>query len=52
MKYIRREYRGKLYVPEQMFRVIMLEEEEFDPKFEVLLKMRFEEFLKFMRSDN
>jgi hypothetical protein len=51
LKDILREYRGKLYVPEQIFGPALSEEEEFDRNLEVLPRMSFEDFLKAMRSD-
>ncbi|KNA18064.1 hypothetical protein SOVF_074330 [Spinacia oleracea] len=51
LKDILREFRGKLYVPEQMFGVNLSEEEEFDRNFEALPKMSYDEFMKFMRKD-
>lgn len=48
---ILREYRGKLYVPEQMFGVNLSEEEVFDRNIEALPKMSYEEFVKFMVKD-
>ncbi|XP_021754384.1 probable inactive ATP-dependent zinc metalloprotease FTSHI 1, chloroplastic [Chenopodium quinoa] len=51
LKDILREFRGKLYVPEQLFGVNLSEEEEFDRSFKALPKMSYEEFVKFMRKD-
>ncbi|GAB4857575.1 Probable inactive ATP-dependent zinc metalloprotease FTSHI 1, chloroplastic [Ancistrocladus abbreviatus] len=51
LKDILREYRGKLYVPEQMFGVNLSEEEEFERDFETLPKMSYDDFGKFMKSD-
>jgi hypothetical protein len=51
LKDILREYRGKLYVPEQIFGPALSEEEVFDRNLEVLPRMSFEDFLKAMRSD-
>lgn len=51
LKDILREYKGKLYVPEQMFQANLSEEQEFDENFETLPKMSYEEFVKFMKSD-
>lgn len=48
---ILREYKGKLYVPEQVFDSELSEEEEFDRKLEALPKMSFEDFLTAMESD-
>lgn len=51
LKDILREYKGKLYVPEQVFNTEFSEEEEFDRSLEALPKMSFEDFLKAMESD-
>ncbi|KAJ8436544.1 hypothetical protein Cgig2_031485 [Carnegiea gigantea] len=51
LKDILREYKGKLYVPEQMFQANLSEGEEFDQNFETLPKMSYEGFVKFMESD-
>ena len=51
LKDILREYRGKLYVPEQIFGTKLSEEEEFDKNLEALPRMSFEEFQKAMKSD-
>lgn len=51
LKDILREYKGKLYVPEQVFNSELSEEEEFDRNLEALPKMSFEDFLKAMESD-
>ncbi|XVF12947.1 hypothetical protein REPUB_Repub08aG0164200 [Reevesia pubescens] len=48
---ILREYRGKLYVPEQIFGAELSEEEEFEKNLEELPKMSLEEFRKAMKSD-
>lgn len=48
---ILREYKGKLYVPEQVFGKNISEEEEFDKNVEVLPRMTLEDFLKAMESD-
>lgn len=48
---ILREYKGKLYVPEQVFNTELSEEEEFDRNIEALPKMSFEDFQKAMESD-
>ncbi|KAK9094052.1 hypothetical protein Scep_025521 [Stephania cephalantha] len=45
-----RKYKGKLYVPESVFKVNLSEEEEFDRNLEELPKMSFEDFQKAMRS--
>lgn len=51
LKDILREYRGKLYVPEQIFGTPLSEEDEFDRNLEVLPRMSFEDFQKAMRSE-
>lgn len=51
LKDILREYKGKLYVPEQVFSVKLSEEEEFDRNLEELPKMGFEDFKKAMESE-
>ncbi|CAK9174833.1 unnamed protein product [Ilex paraguariensis] len=51
LKDILREYKGKLYVPEQLFGANLSEEEEFDQNLEVLPKMTYEDFRKNMKSD-
>ncbi|KAK6263271.1 hypothetical protein QUC31_009087 [Theobroma cacao] len=48
---ILREYRGKLYVPEQIFGEELSEEEEFEKNLEELPKMSLEDFRKAMKSD-
>ncbi|WCJ26538.1 ATP-dependent zinc metalloprotease FtsH [Euphorbia peplus] len=50
LKDILREYKGKLYVPEQIFGAELSEEEEFDKSLEELPKMSFEDFRKAMES--
>ncbi|GAB2230336.1 hypothetical protein Drorol1_Dr00014598 [Drosera rotundifolia] len=49
-KDIVRQYRGKLYVPEEMFRENLSEEEEFEESYDALPKMSFEELANFMRN--
>lgn len=51
LKDILRKYKGKLYVPEQVFEAPLSEEEEFDKKLEELPKMSLENFEKFMIAD-
>ncbi|KAF8364869.1 hypothetical protein HHK36_033150 [Tetracentron sinense] len=51
LKDILREYKGKLYVPEQVFGANLSEEEEFDRDLEELPKMSFEDFQKSMKSN-
>ncbi|KAG4187522.1 hypothetical protein ERO13_A08G112300v2 [Gossypium hirsutum] len=48
---ILREYKGKLYVPEQIFGAELSEEEEFEKNLEELPKMSLEDFRKAMESD-
>ncbi|KAK9145525.1 hypothetical protein Sjap_005428 [Stephania japonica] len=47
---ILRKHKGKLYVPESVFKVNLSEEEEFDRNLEELPKMSFEDFQKAMKS--
>lgn len=51
LKDLLREYKGKLYVPEQIFGTELSEEEEFDKKLQSLPKMSIEEFRKYMNCD-
>lgn len=51
LKDILREYKGKLYVPEQVFGANLSEEEEFDKNVDELPKMTFEDFRNYMKSD-
>lgn len=51
LKDILREYRGKLYVPEQVFGSQLSEEEAFEKNFRALPKMSFEDFQKAMKSE-
>uniref|UniRef100_A0A7C9D1S6 Chloroplast protein-transporting ATPase n=1 Tax=Opuntia streptacantha TaxID=393608 RepID=A0A7C9D1S6_OPUST len=46
LKDVLREYKGKLYAPEQMFQANLSEEEEFDRNFETSPRMSYEEFMK------
>lgn len=48
---ILREYKGKLYVPEQIFGAELPEEDEFEKSLEELPKMSFEDFQKAMKND-
>lgn len=48
---ILREYRGKLYVPEQIFGTELSEEEEFQKSFNALPRMSLEDFQKAMKCD-
>ncbi|XP_002509985.2 probable inactive ATP-dependent zinc metalloprotease FTSHI 1, chloroplastic [Ricinus communis] len=51
LKDILREYKGKLYVPEQIFVAALSEEEEFNRNLEELPQMSFEDFNKAMKKD-
>lgn len=51
LKDLLREYRGKLYVPEQVFGQSVSEEEDFNRNVDGLPRMSLEDFLKAMRSD-
>ncbi|CAI0441692.1 unnamed protein product [Linum tenue] len=51
LKDILREYKGKLYVPEQIFGAELSEEEEFNKNVEELPRMSLEEFRKAKQSD-
>ncbi|KAL5989369.1 hypothetical protein ACLOJK_010259 [Asimina triloba] len=51
LKEMLREFRGKLYVPEEVFREDLSEEEEFDRNLRELPKMSYEDFQKAVRSD-
>lgn len=51
LKDLLREYKGKLYVPEQVFGEDLSEEEEFDRNLEAVPKMSLEDFRKAMESD-
>lgn len=51
LKDILREYKGKLYVPEQIFGANLSEEEEFEKNVEELPKLNIEDFRKYMKSD-
>ncbi|CAN4077588.1 unnamed protein product [Withania somnifera] len=51
LKDILREYKGKLYVPEQIFGANLSEEEEFEKNVEDLPKMSLEDFEKYMKCD-
>lgn len=48
---ILREYKGKLYVPEQIFGTELPEEVEFERSLEELPKMSIEDFQKAMKND-
>ncbi|KAM1788299.1 hypothetical protein ACFX11_038614 [Malus domestica] len=51
LKDILREYKGKLYVPEQIFGTELPEEEQFEKSLEELPRMSYEDFLKAMKSE-
>ncbi|KAK0586954.1 hypothetical protein LWI29_015150 [Acer saccharum] len=51
LKDILREYKGKLYVPEQVFGDELSEEEEFDKNVKELPEMSVEDFRKYMKND-
>lgn len=51
LKDILREYKGKLYVPEQIFGTNLSEEEEFDKNVDELPKMSIEDFRKYIKTD-
>lgn len=51
LKDLLREYKGKLYVPEQAFGGELSEEDEFDRNLEELPKMSFDDFRKAVKSD-
>ncbi|XP_050228260.1 probable inactive ATP-dependent zinc metalloprotease FTSHI 1, chloroplastic [Mercurialis annua] len=51
LKEILREYKGKLYVPEQIFAAELSEEEEFDRNLEELPLMSFEDAKKAIKTD-
>lgn len=51
LKDLLREYKGKLYVPEQVFGEELSEEDEFDRNIEELPKMSFDDFRKAVKSD-
>lgn len=51
LKDLLREFKGALYVPEEVFRAELSEEEEFKRNLEVLPRMRFKEFEKFLMTD-
>lgn len=51
LKDLLREYKGKLYVPEQVFGSELSEEEEFHRNVENLPKMSIEDFRKYMKCD-
>ncbi|KAK3228122.1 hypothetical protein Dsin_007984 [Dipteronia sinensis] len=51
LKDILREYKGKLYVPEQVFGDELSEEEEFDKSVKELPEMSVEDFRKYMKNN-
>ncbi|KAL6556449.1 putative inactive ATP-dependent zinc metalloprotease FTSHI 1, chloroplastic [Orobanche gracilis] len=52
LKDLLREYKGKLYVPEQIFGANLSEEEEFERNIKELPRMSYKDFQKYMRSEN
>ncbi|KAL0324184.1 UNVERIFIED_CONTAM: putative inactive ATP-dependent zinc metalloprotease FTSHI 1, chloroplastic [Sesamum calycinum] len=51
LKDLLREYRGKLYVPEQVFGANLSEEEEFDKNVKELPRMSYEDFQTYVTCD-
>ncbi|KAJ0986117.1 hypothetical protein J5N97_004473 [Dioscorea zingiberensis] len=51
LKEILREFKGKLYVPEEVFRESLSEEEEFEKNLEELPVMSFEDLQKHLKAD-
>ncbi|KZV35188.1 ATP-dependent zinc metalloprotease FtsH [Dorcoceras hygrometricum] len=51
LKDLLREYKGKLYVPEQVFGTNLSEEEEFDKNVKELPEMSYEDFQKFSQNE-
>ncbi|MQM07531.1 hypothetical protein Taro_040375 [Colocasia esculenta] len=51
LKDLLREFKGALYVPEEAFKAELSEEEEFERNLEVLPRMRFEDFEKYLMTD-
>lgn len=51
LKDLLREYKGKLYVPEQVFGANLSEEEEFDKNVKELPQMSYEDFQKYLKND-
>ncbi|XP_051132762.1 probable inactive ATP-dependent zinc metalloprotease FTSHI 1, chloroplastic [Andrographis paniculata] len=51
LKDLLREYKGKLYVPEQVFGVNLSEEEEFVKNVKELPRMSYEDFQKYLMND-
>ncbi|KAK6158444.1 hypothetical protein DH2020_005758 [Rehmannia glutinosa] len=51
LKDLLREYKGKLYVPEQVFGANLSEEEEFEKNVKELPRMSYEDFQKYMNSE-
>ncbi|PIA34762.1 hypothetical protein AQUCO_03700199v1 [Aquilegia coerulea] len=51
LKDLLREFKGKLYIPEEVFKVNLSEQEEFDRIFEELPKMSYEDFQKVLKND-
>lgn len=51
LKDLLREFKGKLYVPEEVFRENLSEEEEFEKNVQELPLMSFEDFQKHLKAD-
>ncbi|KAK1302473.1 ATP-dependent zinc metalloprotease FtsH [Acorus calamus] len=51
LKDILREFKGRLYVPEDVFKAELSEEEEFARAMETLPKMKLEEFQRYLKAD-
>lgn len=51
LKDILREFKGKLYVPEEVFKIDLSEEEEFERNLVELPKMSFDDFQKALKND-
>ncbi|KAL6549842.1 putative inactive ATP-dependent zinc metalloprotease FTSHI 1, chloroplastic [Orobanche minor] len=51
LKDLLREYKGKLYVPEQIFGANLSEEEEFEKNIKELPRMSYKDFQKYMKSE-
>ncbi|XP_078429108.1 ftsH extracellular protease family isoform X2 [Wolffia australiana] len=51
LKDLLREFKGELYVPEEVFRPVISEEEEFERNLELLPRMSLEDFGKYLKAD-
>lgn len=51
LKDLLREFKGELYVPEEVFKPELSEEEEFDRNLELLPRMTIEDFGKYLKTD-